>query len=182
MRPRVIKQNGIMNSDRLFSPRGSLASLRPGAAAFLAGMCLLVAACSDTQSPPLDTVGHVYVLVSVNGEELPHRFWEDAISANELVADTLVFRDVDSVAYYRTTRWVTDDGHRSFSNSDAKAYEQLPSGRVRITKVCPMFASWCREDYIENGVFRGDTLITSIDNIDISEDRVYVLLSVHGYP
>jgi len=40
-----------------------------------------------------------------------------------------------------------------------------------------MLACWCREDYEESGVFEGDSLITSIDNIDMSEDRVYVLVN-----
>lgn len=147
---------------------------RPAIAPLLASICLLCAACGEALSPAPIAVGQVFVLVSVNDSELPHRIWEDAHSVYELVADTLVFRDADSVAYHSTYRWLTDDVHTLSSNTYARAYEQLPDGRLLITEECPVFASSCREDYEERGVFDGDSLLTSIDNIDISEDRVYV--------
>lgn len=112
----------------------------------LAGICLLGAACGETLSPAPDVVGQVFALVSVNGAELPHRFWEDAHSANELVEDTLVFRDADSVAYHGTYRWVTEDDHSLSANRHTRAYEPLPGGRLLITEECPFTASWCRED------------------------------------
>lgn len=143
----------------------------------LAGLCLLGAACGEPLSPAPDVVGQVFVLVSVNGAELPHRVWEDARSATELVADTLVFRDADSVAYHRMYRWVTEDENSLWPDTRARAYEPLPGGRLLITEECPMAASWCREDYEERGVFKGDSLITNIDNIDIAEGRVYVLVT-----
>ena len=182
MRPPSVNPNGISKSERLFSSSRSSTSLKFGTAAFAVGICLLGNACSETVSPTPDAVGKVFVLVSVNGAELPHRFWADGHLANELVADTLVFRDADSVAYYRTTRWVTGDDQRLSSNTHAKAYEQLSSGSILITQECPMAASWCRADYEERGVFRGDSLITSNDNPFISEDRVYLLVSRDGYP
>jgi len=143
----------------------------------LAGICLIGTACGDAVSPSPDVVGQAYVLVSVNGADLPHRFWEDAHSASELVADTLVFRDADSVAYHQSYRWVSGDEEIWSSDTRTRAYQQLPGGRLLITEECPMTASWCREDYEENGLFSGDNLITSIDNIDISEHRVYVLVT-----
>ncbi len=143
----------------------------------LAGICLIGTACGDPVSPSQSVVGQVYVLVSVNGAELPHRFWENAHSANELVADTLVFRDADSVAFHQAYRWITESEEIFSSNTKARAYQQLPGGRLLISEECPGYASWCREDYVESGLFKGDRLITSIDNIDISEDRVYVLVT-----
>lgn len=149
---------------------------RPAIAPLLASICLLCAACGEALSPAPIAVGQVFVLVSVNDSELPHRIWEDAHSVYELVADTLVFRDADSVAYHSTYSWVTDDDHSLSSETHPRAYAQLPSGRLLITEHCPMAASWCREDYEERGLFRGDSLFTSIDNIDITEDRVYVIV------
>jgi len=134
MRSRPDVQSGIKTGGKLSCSRESIAAWRPRVATLLAGLCLLGAACGETLSPAPDVVGQVFVLVSVNDAELPYRISEDAHSASELVADTLVFRDADSVVYHRTYRWVTEDENSLWPDSRPRAYETLPGGRLLITE------------------------------------------------
>ncbi len=139
-----------------------------------ASACLAVAGCGNSLGPVPEIVGQTWVLLSVNGQDLPMKTWEDSVAYNELLADTLVFRDADSVSSLRVNRFVAPTLDETTAYTTVRAYDMLAGERLLITKECPPISCSCTQDYEETGVFRGDTLVTNLSLYGREEERVFV--------
>ena len=161
-------------SCRFSHPISPMSKLGVRYAAAIACIGLTQASCGNPLVPIPEIMGHTYALLSINGEELPIRTWEDSSSYNQLIADTLVFLDADSVAYFVVSRFVTPTSDDTSSYTITRAYKQPSKETLLITKECPPISCSCIEDYEETGVFFGDTLVTNVSMYDWDEERVFV--------